>query len=153
MKQPLALSHTEGDSVIFRKMVRQQQPIPQVLVISQFPWGTPYVISQPVPVGGRELAGASWAIPFPQSGKASGDKPVNPIFNGSRRVSVDVCRFVRAGSVENIENHMKPVEVSPLTRARYFVLNGGDKCFCICNRYPFHWEHPRISLLPVYPKI
>jgi hypothetical protein len=54
--------------------------------------------------------------------------------------------------MEDIENHMKPMEVSPFTGSRYFILNGRDECFCIWNRYPSHWEHPYTSLLPVYLK-
>jgi len=44
MEQPLTLSHTEGDSVILLEMLRQQQTIPKVLVISQFSGGTAYVV-------------------------------------------------------------------------------------------------------------
>jgi len=131
---------------------RQQHTIPQVLVVPKLPGRTPYLVSQSFLVRGRKPSGASWAITFPYSSKAAGEEPVNPVFDGSGRVSVEACRFVRAGSMEDIENHMKPMEVSPFTGSRYFILNGRDECFCIWNRYPSRWEHPYTSLLPVYLK-
>jgi len=137
---------------MYPEMVREEQTIPQVLIVSQFPWRLPYLLSQSLLVRGRKPTGASRAIPFPQSGKAMTEKPINPIFNGSGRVSVEACCFIGAGSLEDVENHMKPMEVSPFTGSRYFVLNGSNKCFCIRNRYPFHWEHLYNSLLPVYLK-
>jgi hypothetical protein len=36
------------------------------------------------------------------------------------------------------------VEVPSLCGPRYFVLNRRDKCVCIWNGYPFHWEQPPI---------
>ena len=146
----MTLPHTEKNGVVLREVVRQQQTIPEVLVISQFPGRTPYVISQLVLVMGREPGWAPWAIPIIKSGKASGDEPVNPIFNGSRRVSVHTCCFVRTGSVEDIENDMKSVEVSSLKRSRYFVLNGCDKCLCIRNSYLFHREPPFYRICSQY---
>ena len=153
MEEPLALSHAEGDSVMLLEVVREQQTIPQVLIISQFSGRLPYFLSQSLLIRRGKPTGASWAIPFPQSGKAIAEKPVSPILDGSGRVSVKTCGFVGVGSLEDVEHHVEPMEVSPFTGSRYFVLNGGDKCFCIRNRYPFHWKHLYTGLLPVYPKI
>ena len=153
MEEPLALSHTEGDSVMLLEVVGEQQTIPQVLIISQFSGRLPYLLSQSLLIRGGKPTGASWAIPFPQSGKAITEQPVNPIFDGSGRVSVETCCFIRTGSLEDVEHDVEPVKVSPFAGSRYFVLNGGDECFCIRNRYPFHWKHLYTGLLPVYPKI
>jgi len=133
---------------VFFEMMREEQTIPQVLVISQFPGRKVYFASQPFLVGSRKPAGASGTVPFPQSGKTVTEKSVNPIFDGSGRVSVKTCRFIWAGSLEHIEHDVKPVKVSPFTCSGYLVLNGGDECFCIRNRYPFHWEHPLNRFAP-----
>lgn len=133
------------------EIVREQQTVPQVLIIPQFPGRLPYLLSQFLLVRGRKPPGPSWAITFPQPGQAVTEEPVSPIFDGSGRVSVDAGRLVGTGSLEDMENHMEPMEVSPFTGSRYFVLNGGDERFCIWNRYPFHWKHLYTGLLPVYP--
>jgi hypothetical protein len=148
VEQPLALPHTEGDGVVFFEMVREKQTIPQILVIPQFPGRKAYFASQPFSVSNRKPGGASGAIPFPQSGKAVTEKPMNPIFDSPGRVSVQTCRFIRTGSLEDVEHDVEPVKVSPFTCSRYFVLNGGDKCFCIRNSYPFHWKHPLNRFAP-----
>ncbi|KUK39229.1 MAG: hypothetical protein XD68_1206 [Synergistales bacterium 54_24] len=153
MEEPLALSYTEGDGIMLLEVEREQQAIPQVLIISQFSGRPLYLLSQSLLIRRGKPTGAPWAIPFPQSGKAIGKKPANPILDSSGRVSIETCRFVRAGSLEHVEHHVEPMEVSPFTGSRYLVLNGGDKCFCIWNRYSFHWKRLRIGLLPAYPKI
>jgi hypothetical protein len=130
------------------KMVRQQQTIPQVLVIPQISGGASYFVSQPLLIQGGESAGATGPLSLPESGKPLGEKPVNPVFDGPRRVPVKPCGFVWASSLENVENDMKPMKVSPFSAARDFILNGRDKGLRIWNKNPFHWEHPLYRFAP-----
>ena len=148
MEQPLTLPHTERDSIVFLKMVRQHQPIPQVLVVPQLSGRTPYFTSQPLLVGGRKPAWSPRPIAFLQPSQALGQETVNPVFHAPGRISVKACRFIGAGSVEDMKNNMEAMEISPLTGPRYLVLDGGDEGLCIGNRYPFHWEHPPYRFAP-----
>jgi len=79
VEQSLALSDTERNGVMPFKMMRQQQTIPQVLVVSQLSGGTPYFASQPFLLQEGKPTGTTWAIPFTQSSKAIREKPVNPV--------------------------------------------------------------------------
>ena len=90
-------------------------------------------------------------MPLPESGKATGEKPVDPILDSPGRVPIQVCRFIGAGAVEDVENNMKPMEVPPFWSSRYLVLNGGDKRVCIWNYYPSHWEHLLCQFAPSVP--
>lgn len=141
VEEPLTLSHAEGDGVVLFEMVRQQKAIPQVLVVAQFPGGAPYFRSQSFLVRRRKPAGTSRVIPFTQSGKATGEESLDPIFDSSGRVSVQARRVVGTGSAEDGEDHVKPVKISPFLGSRYFILNGRNECFGIRNRFPFQWEH------------
>jgi len=73
---------------------------------------------------------------------------MNPVFNGPRRVAVESRRFIRTGSMEDVEDNMKAMIISPFWTPRYFILNGCDKCICIWNRYLFHREHPLYQFAP-----
>ncbi|MDP2727429.1 MAG: hypothetical protein Q8P59_07775 [Dehalococcoidia bacterium] len=148
VEYPLALSHTEVDSVVLFKMVRQQQAIPEVLVVPQISGGATYFVSQPVLIRRREPAGAARALALPESGKAIGQEPVDPIFNGPGRVLVQEGSFVGAGSLEHVEHHMKPMEVSPFSAVSDLILNGRDKGLRIWNNDPFHWQHPLLRFAP-----
>jgi len=130
-------------------MVRQQQPIPQVLVIPQLSGRTPYFTSQPLPVGGRKPARSPRPIALLQPSQAPGQEAVNPVFHAPGRVPVKACRLIGAGSVEDMKNNMEAMEISSFTGPRYLVLDGCNEGLCIGNRYPFHWEHPLTTLPPV----
>ena len=142
MEQPLTLPHTKGDSIVFLQMVRQQQPVPKVLVVARFSRRTPYLTSQPLPLRGGKSAGSPWAIALLQPSQALGKEAADPIFYTPGRVPVQMRRLIGTGPVEHVKNDMETMEIPPLTSSRYFVLDGCDKCLCIRNRNPFHWEHP-----------
>ncbi|MFH1485271.1 MAG: hypothetical protein ABIH46_04295, partial [Chloroflexota bacterium] len=151
VEYPLALSHTEPDSVVLFKMVRQQQAIPEVLVVPQVPGGATYFVSQLFLIRRRESAGAARPFSFPESGKAIGKEPVDPIFNGSGRVPVQAGSFVRASPLEHVEHNVKPMKVSPFSAARDFILNGRDKGLRIWNNNPSHLEYPLFRFAPSIP--
>jgi len=150
MEQPLTLPHAERNSIAFLKMVRQQQPVPQVLVVSQFPGRTPYFRSQPVLVRGRKPAGSAWPVALLQPSQTMGEEALNPVFHAPGRVAVQTARLVGAGSVEDVKNDMEAVVIPPLAGPRYFVLDSCDECLCIRNCNPSHWER---LLWPFAPSI
>ena len=150
VEQPLALSYTERNGIVVFQVVRQQHAIPEVLLVSQLSGGTLYFISQLLLGCRNKAAGATWPISFPQSGQTVSDKPMDPVLNCPGRVSEKPRRVIGTGTLEDIQNNIKPVKVPSFPGARYFILDRRDKCLCIWNGYPFHWEQPPISLLPLY---
>lgn len=141
VEEPLTLPYAERNSVTFLEMVRQEHPVPKVLVVPQFPGRTSYLASQPLLLRGRKPAGSTRPLALLQPSQTSGNKALNPLFHAPGRVTVQTCRLIRAGSMEDLKNHMEPMEVSPFLGPRYFVLDGCDECLCIRNRNPSHWEH------------
>jgi hypothetical protein len=148
VEQPLTLTHTEPGSIVFLKMVRQQQPIPQVLVVPQFSGRTPYFTSHSFLVRGRKPARSPRALALLQPSQALGKEAVNPVFHAPGRVPVQVCGLIGAGSVEDVKNDMESMKIAPFAGPRYFILDGCDECLCIRNRNPFHWEHPLHQFAP-----
>ena len=144
VEQPLALSYTERNGIVLFQVVRQQHAIPEILLISQFSGGTLYFVSQLLLLCRNKAAGTARPLPFPQPGQTARDKPMNPVLNSPGRVSEKPCRVIGTGALEDIQDNIKPVKVPSLSGPRYFVLNRRDKCVCIWNGYPFHWEQPPI---------
>jgi hypothetical protein len=144
MEEPLALPDTKRYGIILGKVMRQQQTIPQVLVVSQLSGRTTDIFAQLCQLRSRKPCWASGVASLQQAGKSIRGKSLYPVFNSSRRVSVQTGCFIGTGSSENLENSMESVEVSPFRRSRYFVLNGSLECLGIWNIYPFHWEPPNI---------
>jgi len=142
MEEPLTLPDTKRYGVFPGKMMRQQQSIPKVLVVSLFSGGTPDIFAQISHIPGRQPGWASGMVPIQQAGESLRGKPLNPIFNGSWRVSVQASRVMGTGSIQDIENSMKPMEVASFGSSRYFVLNSGLEYLSIGNTYPSHWEPP-----------
>jgi len=153
MEEPLTLSHAKRDSIAFLKMVRQEDPVPEVLVVTQVPRRTTYLASQPLLLRGRNSAGPPWAIALLQPSQTLGNKALKPIFHTPGRVSVQTCRLIGARSVEDMQNDMEAMVISPFAGPRYLVLNGCDEGLCIRNRDPSHWEHllwPSAPSIPDY---
>jgi hypothetical protein len=144
VEEPLALPNTKRYGIILGKVMRQQRTIPQILVVSQLSGGTTDIFAQFCQLMSREPGWAASVAPLHQAGKSIRSKSLYPVFNSSRRVSVQTGCFIRAGSSENLENGMESVEVAPFRRSRYFILNGSLECLGIGNIYPFHWEPPNI---------
>jgi hypothetical protein len=67
---------------------------------------------------------------------------MKPVFDGSGRVSKQPCGFIGTGSLQNIKNDIKPVQIAAFSATRYLILNCGDKSLCIWDVYPFHWKLP-----------
>lgn len=61
MEEPLALSYTEGDGIMLLEVEREQQAIPQVLIISQFSGRPLYLLSQSLLIRRGKPTGAPWA--------------------------------------------------------------------------------------------
>jgi hypothetical protein len=89
-------------------------------------------------------------VSIQQTGESFRSKPLDPIFNGSRRVSIQASRVMGTGSIQDVENSMEPVKVASFRSSRYFVLNGSLEYFSIRDMCPSHWEPPNSSILPVY---
>ena len=151
MKEPLALPDTKRYGVVMSNMVRQQQSVPQVLVISQFSGWTADIFAQFGQISGRQPGWSSRMVPIQQTGESFRSKPLDPIFDSSRRVSVQTSRIMGTGSIDDMENSMEPVEIAPFRGSRYFVLNGSLEYFSIRNTCPSHWEPP-ISLYSQYTR-
>lgn len=148
VEEPLTLPHAERDSVVFLQMVRQEQPIPKVLVVPQFPGRAPYLVSQPVVVRQGKPAGASRPSAFLQPSQAIREEAMNPVFHAPGRVAVQACRFIGAASVEDLKNDMQAMVISPFPGGRYLVLYGRNESLPIWNRNLSHWEHPLCILAP-----
>jgi len=144
VEQPLALSYTERNEIILLQVMRQQQAVPEVLVISQFPGRTPYFLSQPLLLVGSKAVGTARSVPLPQPGKTAGEKSLNPVLNSPGRMPEKPCCVVGAIAMEDIQDDIEPVKVTTLSGSRYFVLNGRNEGLCIWNSYPFRWEQPPI---------
>lgn len=149
VEQPLALPNAERYRIVLFQMVRQQDSIPEILVISHFSGRTPYFFSQPLLLCGSKATGPARPIPFPQAGKAVRHKTVNPVLNSPGRVAEKLCRVIGTGAMEDVQDDIKSVKVSSLPATGYFVLNGSDKCLCIWNADPFHWERPPNKFAPI----
>jgi hypothetical protein len=93
-------------------MVRQQQSIPQVLVIAQFSGITTDIFSQISQIVGRQTGWAARMVSIQQTGEAFRSKPLDPIFNRSGRVSIQASRVTGTGSIQNMQNSMEPMEVA-----------------------------------------
>src|SRR5271157_4477627 len=104
-------------------MVRKQQSIPQVLVISQFSGIAPDIFAQISQIVDRQTGWTSRMVSIQQTGEAFRSKPLDPIFNRSWRVSIQASRVDGTGSIQNMQNSMEPMEVVSFGSARYFVLN------------------------------
>jgi hypothetical protein len=141
MKEPLALPHAERDSITFLKMVRQEHPVPEVLVVPQIPGRPTYLTSQPLLLRGRKTAGPSCPFAFLQPCQSLGDKALNPVFHAPGRVSIETRCLIRTGALEDPQNHVEPMEVSPFLSFGDFIFDGCNKGVCIRNNNPSHWEH------------
>jgi len=141
MKQSLTLPHAEADTIPFLKMVRQQHPIPKVLVVAQIPWRTPYLAAQPLLRRRSKSARSPRAITLLQSSQPPGNKALHPVLHAPGRVTVNTGRLIGTGSVEDVKNHMESMVISPFLGPRYFVLDSGDECLGIWNSGPSHWKH------------
>jgi len=144
VEEPLALPDAKRYGVFLGKMVRQQQSIPQVLVVSQFSGRATDIFAQFSQFPGRKPGWASGMVPIQQTGESLRGKPLNPIFNGSRRVSIQTSCVMGTGSIQNMENSMEPVEVASFRCSRYFILNGSLEYLGIGNTCPSHWEPPNL---------
>ncbi len=111
MEEPLALSHTKRNRIIFCQMVTQQQAVPDILVVAQFPGRTLYFVAQLLLLGGRKATGTTRTLLFPKSGQTLGKKPVNPIFNGSGGVSKKLCRLVGTCTLEDIQDNVQSMKI------------------------------------------
>jgi hypothetical protein len=145
MEEPLALPDAKRYGVFLSKMVRQQQSVPQVLVVSQFSGGATDFIAQFKQVFNRQPGWTPGMVPLQQTGESLRNEPVNPIFNCSRRVSIQASRVMRTGSIQDMENSMEPMEVASFRGVRYFVLNSSLEYLSIRDVFPSHWEPPFLS--------
>jgi hypothetical protein len=103
VEEPLALPNAKRYGVFLSKMVRQQQSIPQVLVVSQFSGATADIFAQFSQISGRQPGWPSRMVPIQQTGESFGSKPFDPIFNSSRRVSIQSSRIMGTGSIQDME--------------------------------------------------
>jgi hypothetical protein len=142
VKEPLALPDAKRYGVFLGKMVREQQSVPQVLVVSQFSRRTTDFFAQLSHAFSRQSGWASRMVPVQQTGEPFRSKPLDPIFNGPRRISIQASRVMGTGSIQDVENSMKPVKVASFRSTRYFVLNGSLEYFSIRYNCPSHWEPP-----------
>ena len=93
------------------KVVRQQQSIPQVLVISQFSGIAPDIFTQISQIVDRQTGWTSRMVSIQQTGEAFRSEPLNPIFNRSWRVSIQASRVTGTGSIQNMQNGMEPMDI------------------------------------------
>jgi hypothetical protein len=146
VEEPLALPDAKRYGVFLGKMVRQQQSVPQVLVVSQFSGVMTDIFAQFSHVSARQPGWASRMVLIQQTGESFRSKPLDPIFNSSRRVSIQASRIMGTGSIQDMENGMEPMKVASFRGSRYFVLNGSLEYLSIRNTCPSHWEPP----IPLY---
>jgi len=152
MENSLALPDTKRYGVFLGKMVRQQQSIPQVLVISQFSRGATDIFAQFGLFLGREPGWAARMVPIQQTGESLRSKPLDPIFNGSRRIPIQTSCVIRADSIQDLKDSMEAVKVASFRCSRYLVLNGSLEYLSIGNIFPSHWEPPN-SLYSQYTQL
>jgi hypothetical protein len=142
VEKPLGLANTERYGVFLSKMVRQQQSIPQVLVVSQFSWAATDIFAQFSQVFRGQFGGSAGMIAIQQTGESLSNESIDPILNGSWRVSIQACSITGAGSIQDMEDCMESMEIAAFRCSRYFVLNGSLEYLSIGNTCPSHWEPP-----------
>jgi len=83
VEHPLALADADGHLEVVLQMLRQQLPVPEVLVVAEVPGVPAQILFKPCPLAFIQGSGATWSLTISQTIEPTILEPLYPALNCS----------------------------------------------------------------------